>query len=963
MDHLEAFTTWLVKQPHHQRAIEALGHPSSRRVLLTLVQSAPVPTGQVARKPSPWKVGHGTPGEITSTIRQQLGRNWTAQAALYLAARGWPGMRASVAPSYPDDRTLQITVRSQVFWFGLQVELDYSDEYRLVRAWGRVGQPPEYTEVVEGVYNDQLADIDIAFPSVFLRALPVQPEPGTLVAPKANSLAAAVKAIIEAHDRPLPIVVKNEPYMDLHIAWAMDPRVNMPVLAVWHAGDDGAMDTQALISANGSAVFSVVGWQPWPGSLQGDSTFERVWAGNLKDQGFTEAGLGADEPDADEPEDVVGPIGEEPLTTVLAGHPGIEVLAKTYKDEVVGITFANRTQAQNRLDALGAGWDIYQWGRPFYVGRRLVPEAPDWLQAGARIESIENPEWGAWVVDGPARGVPGTWEIHSVARGPGHARTLDANEAAVHWRPFEPPSVTPQVAAPWSPHGASIPEPEPPLPPEPEEVGEAGPTDRVLFEGNRAYRSIYHEWLGNRGWRLIGRVGPDYDPTEERFENRLTGEVGGVVRKLGDKQYEFEAPAGWEQRVEAARQELHALPSHQAPDPGDGRVTIPPNELTGGDIVLGYYAAEIRVSQVTQDRKHLARLATSDTMRGRRSIRSSHQGASRSAPATKFTPKSLEADPAVVDEALRSIGIDLPKNTRIFREAGEGARDSFTFLGRIGGRSSLDDRPAPDPWAQPAVTPEDEEVARLEIDKLTKQDHVWLGTAARLGTSYPDSGAISKALGDLLREEGARSASTRMSHGTAHGYVTLTWDAKDRGIIERVMGSMGRRDEKSFQAGRESQDESDSQTDYWSPGGAKIAGRYVTRFLVLYTQAAHTFAARSKFKRTGAAYVTPTGRYVWQKLTGVTGELGEESSGRRRRDRASGEQQAAWDSPTYGSVRVVEGAEGQRATWHNIYCTRGCTIPRFGFDGRRWAKGTVPPEGLKAEVIEHGFGHLFGWQS
>ena len=55
-----------------------------------------------------------------------------------------------------------------------------------------------------------------------------------------------------------------------------------------------------------------------------------------------------------------------PLTKVIRG---IEVTAKLYEGEPYAITYANRTQAQRAVDLLGAGWTVYQFGRPFYAGR------------------------------------------------------------------------------------------------------------------------------------------------------------------------------------------------------------------------------------------------------------------------------------------------------------------------------------------------------------------------------------------------------------------------------------------------------------------------------------------------------------------------------------------------------------------------------------------------------------------
>jgi hypothetical protein len=50
---------------------------------------------------------------------------------------------------------------------------------------------------------------------------------------------------------------------------------------------------------------------------------------------------------------------------------GCEVTARPYKGEPSAITYANRTQAQRALEKMpeGQGWGVYQFGRPFYVGR------------------------------------------------------------------------------------------------------------------------------------------------------------------------------------------------------------------------------------------------------------------------------------------------------------------------------------------------------------------------------------------------------------------------------------------------------------------------------------------------------------------------------------------------------------------------------------------------------------------
>ena len=49
---------------------------------------------------------------------------------------------------------------------------------------------------------------------------------------------------------------------------------------------------------------------------------------------------------------------EKTLTTTIRG--GVEVLAKTYEDMIMAVTYGNRTQAQKKATRLGAEWDVYQ---------------------------------------------------------------------------------------------------------------------------------------------------------------------------------------------------------------------------------------------------------------------------------------------------------------------------------------------------------------------------------------------------------------------------------------------------------------------------------------------------------------------------------------------------------------------------------------------------------------------------
>lgn len=58
---------------------------------------------------------------------------------------------------------------------------------------------------------------------------------------------------------------------------------------------------------------------------------------------------------------------EAPMTVTLRG--GVEVLAKSLEGRPWAYTFANRTQAEKHVARLGAGWTVYQIGRPFFVGK------------------------------------------------------------------------------------------------------------------------------------------------------------------------------------------------------------------------------------------------------------------------------------------------------------------------------------------------------------------------------------------------------------------------------------------------------------------------------------------------------------------------------------------------------------------------------------------------------------------
>jgi hypothetical protein len=48
---------------------------------------------------------------------------------------------------------------------------------------------------------------------------------------------------------------------------------------------------------------------------------------------------------------------------------GIEVTAKLYHGRILAVTYSNRMQAVRAAAKLGPDWSVYQFTRPFYVGR------------------------------------------------------------------------------------------------------------------------------------------------------------------------------------------------------------------------------------------------------------------------------------------------------------------------------------------------------------------------------------------------------------------------------------------------------------------------------------------------------------------------------------------------------------------------------------------------------------------
>ena len=111
------------------------------------------------------------------------------------------------------------------------------------------------------------------------------------------------------------------------------------------------------------------------------------------------------------------------------------------------------------------------------------------------------------------------------------------------------------------------------------------------------------------------------------------------------------------------------------------------------------------------------------------------------------------------------------------------------------------------------------------------------------------------------------------------------------------------------------------------------------------------------YKQVGGAPRATTGATP----TGATRPAG------RRGPLAPGERKASWESSAYGVVNIIEGAQGRSDVWHNIAASKGrrengaIGAVRYGWNGQRWSKHTTPPDALKDEVIEHGWGALFGW--
>lgn len=492
-------------------------------------------------------------------------------------------------------------------------------------------------------------------------------------------------------------------------------------------------------------------------------------------------------------------------------------------------------------------------------------------------------------------------------------------------------------------------------------------------------------WLGDRGWTMLTAKDNPFASTLTDWRNRLTGEEGRLevltekrlvkdpeekrgeilYRYEGEDHTRFTAPKGWEARVKAIL-EIATQSSVAAPSPPAWGRWVHSPELALGDLVVGTYGSEQRVLLVEErkGKRVLVHIASSDTFRGHRGIQrigGRVEGQPGHAAAPSFTPAKLSGaeGPQIIEEGLNAIGLGQPRGTRIFSQGSN--REAYFFLGRIGGEAASTAMPeTEDPWARP-LTPSEREVAQARWDALGDPTKAWpwVATVAQEATQGKDAGAISKAVGDLLRARGV-DAKTHMGQGTVYGSVDIAFPPGQRARVEEILRPDAI-DEKtaSFKAFAEHGNRSDSQTDYYDPGGAKIAPDQVQAFLRYYVSAAHTFGARGK--RRWSDPPTVLGRWIFQNA-GATGEARTTAPGEAPGPTAPapGQKAGAWTSPTYGAVRVVPGAVGQRDTWHNIHASIGGKAVRYGYNGGRWARKIEPPPGLLAEVVEHGHAALFG---
>jgi hypothetical protein len=423
----------------------------------------------------------------------------------------------------------------------------------------------------------------------------------------------------------------------------------------------------------------------------------------------------------------------------------------------------------------------------------------------------------------------------------------------------------------------------------------------------------------------------------------------------------FTAAPGWEARTQA----LLGGDSVTAVTPPAWALTVSGSELADGDVVVADFGAEIRVYE--KKGKVLSQIAASQTFRGKRGI--SGSGADRKhAPAVNFTPaKILKDGPVVVTPALSSIGLLPARGTRLFYQTS--TRESYTFLGRVGGPPAAAETAASvDPWSV-ALTPEDAAKASALWNQLAAERRwLWIATIAKYATDQADSGAISKAVGDLLRANGVR-VKTRHGSGTVAGTVDLTFPPEQQNQLKSILNpDTLHGGSASFKAFAEHADRSDSMLDYFDAGGARLNPEYIQAFLQLYAVASHMYGAggRGRF----LSKPTTLGRWLYQEesrakrstpATGVPATSSQEDGeAEPPRARFRGERKPSWDSPVYLTVDVVEGAQGKTDAWHNVYATIGGKRVRYGYNNKRWARGQEPPPGLLAEVVAHGYGALFG---
>lgn len=492
--------------------------------------------------------------------------------------------------------------------------------------------------------------------------------------------------------------------------------------------------------------------------------------------------------------------------------------------------------------------------------------------------------------------------------------------------------------------------------------------DELLTKDFRDVHSM-REQLFRRGWKIIAQYDKageattnPYSAARILYKNRLTdqeAEIQEVTKKqylsggqwAGEDQYKLTIPADWEIEYQQALQQLHALPSPDAPNVSG---SIPGNELVNGDVIIGLYASEIRLWIVDERKVHT--LAMSNTMRGRRFIQTTREGA-RSADAPDFTPAKIRKQPGeVVRAALQSIGIVLPQGTRLFwQQRSTAGADTFAMTGRIG-QQKAETAAANDPWLVP-LSAEEEIKAQAEWDAVKDRDWMWVGELARLVSSdgYASAGSISAAVGVVLRAAGV-DATMRMSTGTGYGHVDIRFPAGQKEkLLQVLQPNRVYTDTASFTANAK-EDKSDAMTDYYAPGGAKINPDYAQAFLRAYVGSSHAIEGRSGFRRAGTQ--KGLARWIWQQQLTKRAEAGAAADSRGQYSR--GEKRASWESPTFGTVMITEGAEGRRDTWHNISAVVSGKRMRYGYNGSRWARSETPPEALLAEVTQEGWGHLFG---